>query len=66
MNSDNINEVLMQIINNQSTDKKDRVIFIELRTSPEALSPPGKKALWRSVVYSMVIYHFRTRNIHQA
>ena len=34
-----------------------------LRSSPEVLSSPGKKALGRRVVYSMVIYRFRTKNI---
>ena len=54
----------MQIIN---VDKKDSVIFTEpnVRTSPEVLSSPGKKALRGSVVYNRVIYCFRAKNIHQ-
>lgn len=37
-----------------------------MRTGPEGLASPGKKALWGSVVYSVVIYRFRTKNTHQA
>ena len=53
----------MQIINNQSIDKKARAIFIEpmLMTSPEVPCPLGKKALRRSVVYSVFIFHFRAK-----
>lgn len=57
---------LTQITNNQSIGKKDGVVFIEPRASQEALSSTGEKALQGSVFYSIVIYHFRARNIHQA
>ena len=60
--------MLTQIINDQSVDQKDRVTFIEpdVRTNLEVLPSPRKKALQGSIIYSRAIYHFRTKNIHQA
>ena len=60
--------MLMQITNNQSIDKKwgqlvrgDNPEDNSLRECPL----PGKEALQKSKVYTLVIYHFGTENIHQ-
>ena len=60
------NAFLMQIINKQSVIRIEVFYLSETEDyCPKVWSPPRKKVVWRSMVFSTFLYLVGTKNKHQ-